>query len=116
MANINGKWILTKSVSAGVEGASPEGTFLLIEDDLFERHTPSYVFQRKITLNDSILPHWIDLLIVNEPDKGKTFLGIYKREGDTLFIAHTLPNMPRPVSFESTSENKQILSVSVKEP
>jgi uncharacterized protein (TIGR03067 family) len=112
---INGKWRLTRSVAAGVEGASPEGTFLVIKDNLFERHTPEYVFERQIDVNKDTSPAKIDLHITNEPDKGKIFLGIYKLEGDTLFIAHSLPGNPRPTQFESTAENKQILSVSVRE-
>ncbi len=112
---LNGRWVLTRAVSAGEEGASPKGTFLVIQGDEFERHTPTYVFNRKIKINDAVVPHQIDLLITNEPDKGQTFLGIYKIEGNTLMLAHALPSNPRPTDFESTQENKQILSISVKQ-
>lgn len=113
--NIDGKWLLTRSVSAGKEGASPDGKFLLIEGTLFERHTPNYIFERQLMLNTSVFPYQIDLHITNEPDKGKTFLGIYKVEGDVLTIAHALPGKPRPTTFESTEENEQILSISTKQ-
>lgn len=113
--SLNGKWKLIRAVSAGTEGASPKGTYLVIKDTVFERHTPEYVFERKITVNTTTTPFQMDLYITNEPDKGKTFLGIYKLEGDTLYIAHALPGSPRPVNFESTLENKQILSITLKE-
>ena len=102
------------SVAAGIEGATPVGTYLRIADDYFERNTPAYVFTRTIDVNTDTVPHHIDLHITNEPDLGKTFLGIYKLEGNTLSLAHALPGKPRPVSFESTQENQQILSVSEK--
>ena len=72
------------------------------------------MFTRTIAVDSSKVPHHIDLHITNEPDYGKTFLGIYKIENDTLFIAHALPGKPRPEVFESTTENQQILSVSHK--
>ena len=111
---LDGKWKVTLSVAAGEEGATPAGTYLLIEGSYFERNTPAHVFTRSLTINKDTLPHQIDLHITNEPDLGKTFLGIYKIEGNTLLIAHALPGRPRPVGFESTPENEQILSVSTK--
>jgi len=112
---LNGKWMLTSAVSAGEDGASPEGTFLIIQGDDFERHTPAHVFKRKIKVDTTVDPHQIDLAITNEPDLGKTFLGIYRVEGDTLFLAHALPGRPRPTNFISTVENQQVLSISVKQ-
>ena len=111
---LNGKWQVIKSVAAGIEGATPEGTYLKIEADYFERQTPNYVFTRTIDINKESVPYQINLHITNEPDLGTIFLGIYKLEGNTLYIAHALPGRSRPVSFESTTENHQILSVSTK--
>ena len=111
---LNGKWQVDLSVAGGVAGATPVGTYLLIEGGYFERNTPDYVFTRTLTINNDTLPHQVDLHITNEPGIGKIFLGIYKIEGDTLYIAHSLPGRPRPVIFESTPENQQILSVSTK--
>jgi uncharacterized protein (TIGR03067 family) len=112
---LNGTWRIVKSVASGVEGATPEGSYLLIRGEVFERHTPSYVFTRTISINAERTPHEIDLLITNEPDKGKVFLGIYSIEGDTLTLAHALPGRPRPTGFASTPDNQQILSVSVRQ-
>ena len=107
--------MLIKSASAGKEGASPKGTYLLINENKFERHTPNHIYERIISVNKKTQPSQMDLHIINEPDKGKTFLGIFIIEGDTLTIAHSLPGKSRPVEFESTKENEQILSISVKE-
>ncbi|NJO25304.1 MAG: TIGR03067 domain-containing protein [Bacteroidia bacterium] len=112
--DIEGKWKIILSVSAGKANASFEESYLMIKGNSFERHTPDYVFERTFTIDSIHKPHHINLLITNEPDKGKIFLGIYKIEGDSLFIAHSLPGFPRPVSFESTLGNKQIFSLSVK--
>lgn len=114
--SLDGKWNLVRSVASGKEGASPEGSFLKIQGDLFERHTPNHVFTRKLKLDTTKNPMEIDLLITNEPDLGKTFLGILECDDDILTIAHSLPGFPRPTSFESTPENQQILSISKKEP
>ena len=112
---LEGRWRIVKAVSGGVEGATPEGTYLFIQGDVFERQTPDYTYKRRITLNTNRHPFQIDLHITNEPHKGSTFLGLFKLEADTLYIAHSLPNHPRPVDFESTQENKQILSISVRQ-
>ena len=71
-----------------------------------------HVFKIEIVVSNNIFPHEIDLHITNEPEKGKTFLSIYKIEGDTLFICHALPGATRPTEFSSRQENKHILSVS----
>ena len=112
---LEGTWDVVLSVAAGEEGATPAGTYLKIEGDYFERNTPNHIFTRTIVVNKDTTPYEIDLHITNEPDKGKTFLGIYKVEGNTLSIAHALPGNPRPSQFESTAANKQILSVSKKQ-
>ncbi len=97
--SLNGKWNIIKAISSGIEGATPKGTYLYIQENLFERHTPKYIFTREMELNRTTNPFQIDLHITNEPELGKTFLGIFKLEGDILTIAHSLPNFPRPTSF-----------------
>ena len=45
-------------------------------------------------------PKAIDLTLAAGPDKGKTFLGIYKLEGDTYTICRPVaPGKERPTAF-----------------
>jgi uncharacterized protein (TIGR03067 family) len=53
--------------------------------------------QATYTTDASLTPKTIDLLLKN----GKTQLGIYEVDGDTMRICFTTPGKPRPADFES---------------
>src|SRR5436305_1643584 len=50
-------------------------------------------------------PKVVDTTYTEGPDKGKTFKGIYQRDGDTLkFCRATAPDQPRPTEFKTSAE------------
>jgi uncharacterized protein (TIGR03067 family) len=60
------------------------------------------VFMRATYTTDATArPKTIDLVHTAGGNKGKTQLGIYEVEGDTMKICFTNPGLPRPVDFES---------------
>ena len=56
----------------------------------------------------------IDLMPGDGTYQGKTLLGIYSREGDTLKIAFAEPGKDRPTKFESTEDSGVTLAVHKK--
>lgn len=56
-------------------------------------------------------PKAIDIKIEEGDGKGEAYLGLYKLDGDTLTICHTLNGKARPAKLESTAENGAILVV-----
>jgi uncharacterized protein (TIGR03067 family) len=61
-------------------------------------------------------PKAIDLTLAAGPDKGKTFLGIYKLEGDTYTICRPVdPGKERPTAF-ATRPGSGLMLVVWKRP
>jgi uncharacterized protein (TIGR03067 family) len=57
----------------------------------------------KVTVDPTARPPTLDLTWTNTVSKGKTNLGIYKLEGDTLIHASASIGRPRPTGFEVVS-------------
>lgn len=51
-----------------------------------------------------------DVVGVEGPNKGKTFLAIYELEGDSLKVCFDLAGKKRPVEFKSAPGTKQFLA------
>ena len=54
-------------------------------------------------------PKTMDITGTDGPNKGKTFLAIYKIAGDSLTICYDLSGKAYPTEFKSTAENKCFL-------
>jgi len=66
-----------------------------------------------VKLNPKAKPKEIDITGTDGPNKGKTFLAIYERDGDTLRICYDLSGKSRPTEFKST-EGTQLFLVTYK--
>ncbi len=66
--------------------------------------------QGTVTLVPSAKPKTMDIIGTEGPNKGKTFLAIYERNGDTLKICYDLSGKNRPSEFK-TAEGSQLFLV-----
>jgi uncharacterized protein (TIGR03067 family) len=66
-----------------------------------------------VKLNPSAKPKTIDITGTEGPNKGRTFLAIYERKGDTLRVCYDLSGKNRPKEFK-TEEGTQLFLVEYK--
>jgi uncharacterized protein (TIGR03067 family) len=64
-------------------------------------------------LNPSAKPKAMDITGTDGPNKGKTILAIYERDGDTLRICYDLTGKKRPTEFK-TKAGTQLFLVTYK--
>jgi uncharacterized protein (TIGR03067 family) len=71
--------------------------------------------QGTIEINPTKKPKTIDVKPEIGTNKGKTLLGIYELDGDSLKICLALPDKDRPTAFATAAENGQQLVVYKRE-
>jgi uncharacterized protein (TIGR03067 family) len=71
--------------------------------------------QGTIEINPTKKPKTIDAKADSGTNKGKTLLGIYELDGDSLKICLALPGKDRPAAFATAAENGQQLVVYKRE-
>ena len=65
----------------------------------------------KYTVDPSKKPKSIAYELTDGPNKGKTQLGIYELDGETVKFCFAGPGQPRPTDFTSTAGSGRTLSV-----
>jgi uncharacterized protein (TIGR03067 family) len=65
----------------------------------------------KFTVDPSKKPKAIDYTVTEGPNKGKTQLGIYELDGDTVKFCFAAPDKERPKEFKTAAESGLTLSV-----
>jgi uncharacterized protein (TIGR03067 family) len=60
------------------------------------------VDQGTVKLNPKAKPKEMDIIGTSGPNKGKTILAVYERDGDTLRICYDLSGKNRPTEFRTT--------------
>jgi uncharacterized protein (TIGR03067 family) len=66
--------------------------------------TVGTVFDRgRFKLNQSAKPKALDITGAEGPNKGKTILAIYERNGDTLRVCYDLSGKSRPTKFKTAA-------------
>ncbi|MBS1788534.1 MAG: TIGR03067 domain-containing protein [Acidobacteria bacterium] len=87
---------------------------LEIRDDKYTVTVGKALDQGIIKLNPTAKPKELDITGTDGPNKGRTILGIYEREGDTLRICYDLSGKGRPTEFKS-KEGSQLFLVTYKQ-
>ena len=86
---------------------------LVVKDDKYTVTTGKVVDQGTVKLNPAAKPKEMDITGTEGPNKGKTILAIYERDGDTLRICYDLSGKSRPTEFKTT-EGTQLFLVTYK--
>jgi uncharacterized protein (TIGR03067 family) len=68
-------------------------------------------FKAKFTIDPAKKPKAIDYEMTEGPTKGKTHLGIYDLDGDTVKFCFAAPGKDRPTEFTSKEGSQHTLSV-----
>jgi uncharacterized protein (TIGR03067 family) len=85
----------------------------VIEGDKYTVTVGQAVDRGTVKLMPSATPRAMDITGTDGPNKGKTFLAIYERKGDTLRICYDLSGKKRPTEFK-TAAGTQLFLVEYK--
>jgi uncharacterized protein (TIGR03067 family) len=115
---LQGTWKAVKMESQGREATEDEvkkGTMVIKGDKLTTVRPDGFTAESQITIDPTQRPKTIDLVPQDGPDteKGKTFRGIYKLDGDTLTLCMNGPDMERPQEFK-TEAGSQVMLMTLK--
>jgi len=86
---------------------------LVVKDDKYTVTVGKTVDQGTVKLNPAAQPKEMDITGTDGPNKGKTILAIYERDGDTLRVCYDLSGKGRPKTFK-TKEGTQLFLVTYK--
>ena len=96
---------LMLSLALAVTGDTKDGKYTLTVGKKTDQGT--------VKLKPSAKPKEMDITGTDGPNKGKTILAIYERDGDTLRICYDLGGKKRPGEFK-TREGTQLFLVTYK--
>jgi uncharacterized protein (TIGR03067 family) len=68
-------------------------------------------FKAKFQIDPTTKPKTIDYTMTEGPTKGKTHLGIYELDGDTVKFCFAAPEMERPTEFSAKEGSRRTMSV-----
>jgi uncharacterized protein (TIGR03067 family) len=68
-------------------------------------------FKAKFSIDPTKKPKAIDYVMTDGPTKGKTHLGIYELDGDTVKFCFAAPGKDRPTEFTAKDGSQNTLSV-----
>jgi uncharacterized protein (TIGR03067 family) len=86
---------------------------LVVKGDKYTVTVGPQVDQGTVKLDPSAKPKALDITGTDGPNKGKTILAIYERDGDTLRICYDLSGKSRPTEFR-TKAGTQLFLVTYK--
>ncbi|HWB00639.1 MAG TPA: TIGR03067 domain-containing protein [Pirellulales bacterium] len=110
LQNFRGNW---KVVAAFVNGQPDDRRFgaqLTIIDDLMQMQTAlGGMSTARISLQPSLLPRAIDISWLDGPFQGEKFYGIYRFDGQRLYVCASRTGVTRPKKFESLPDRVESL-------
>jgi uncharacterized protein (TIGR03067 family) len=120
LKKLEGKWRVVKLAGGGqeVEFKDREAFFVFDGADITISSGNKTEKLRVATLDTTTDPRCVDLTEKREGRPDRTLEGVYKLDGDTLQIAHALPNVGknRPTGFDKSTERAMVWTLTrVKE-
>jgi uncharacterized protein (TIGR03067 family) len=114
MAQLEGEWSMVSGeidkqplpddlVKNAKRVAKDGATTVTINDQVF--------MKAKFTVDPTKKPKTIDYMMTDGPTKGKTQLGIYELDGDTVKFCFASPGKERPTDFTTKEGSGRTLSV-----
>ena len=82
---------------------------LVIQGDKYTVTVGPTVDQGTVKLNPAAKPKALDITGTDGPNKGRTILAIYEREGDTLRVCYDLSGKGRPTEFKTQAGTQLFL-------
>jgi uncharacterized protein (TIGR03067 family) len=114
MAQLDGEWSM---VSGEANGASMPAAMVKTGKRVAKKgETTIFMggrvyFKARFSIDPTKKPRTIDYTMTEGPTKGKTHLGIYKLDGDTVTFCFAAPGKDRPTEFTAKEGSQQTLSV-----
>ncbi len=99
----NGMSLPKETVKSGKRVAKDGETTITISEQVY--------FKAKFSIDPTKKPRAIDYTMTEGPTKGKTHLGIYELDGDTVKFCFAAPGKDRPPDFTAKEGSEQTLSV-----
>jgi uncharacterized protein (TIGR03067 family) len=114
MAQLEGQWSMVSGeanglsmpkemVSSGKRVAKDGETTIAFGGQVY--------FKAKFSIDPAKKPKAIDYTMTEGPTKGKTHLGIYELDGDTVKFCFAAPGKDRPTEFAAKEGSQSTLSV-----
>ena len=82
---------------------------LVVKGDAYTVTVGEATDKGTVKLDAAAKPKAIDIVGTDGPNKGKTILAIYKRDGDTLKVCYDLSGKKRPTEFKTTKGTQLFL-------
>ena len=118
MKKLEGTWA-TVSIEAAGQKVTDEDKIktrkLTMKGEKYTLKVGDETVQGTIDINPTKKPKTIDVKPDSGSNKGKTLLGIYELDGDSLKICLALPGRDRPTAFATAAENGQQVVVYKRE-
>jgi uncharacterized protein (TIGR03067 family) len=99
----NGQVMPKETVKSGKRAAKDGETTITIGGQVY--------FKAKFSIDPTKKPKAIDYSMTEGPTKGKTRLGIYELDGDTVKFCFAAPGQDRPTEFTAKEGSQCTLSV-----
>jgi uncharacterized protein (TIGR03067 family) len=114
MVRLEGEWLMVSGEANGF--AMPKemlksGKRVAKDGETTISFGAQVYFRAKYTIDPSKKPRAIDYQMTEGPTKGKTHLGIYELDGDTLKFCFAAPGKERPTDFTAREGSGRTLSV-----
>ena len=109
--NIEGTWVPSAAELGGKKFPDEvrKSIKLEIKGDQYTATVGTVPDRGTCKLNPSAKPKALDITGTEGPNKGKTILAIYERNGDTMRVCYDLSGKSRPAEFKTTAGTQLFL-------
>ena len=114
MAQLEGEWSMVSGEANGVampEEAVKSGKRVAKDGETTIAFGGQVYFRAKFRIDPAKKPKAIDYTMTEGQTKGKTHLGIYELDGDTLKFCFAAPGKDRPTEFTAKEGSERTFSV-----